>query len=246
MKANSQGDRESRSSIIREIKTPLAFYSLVVLVAEGILGFLASKATGADFTFLVVGMMVTLLALIGAVAFLAHKSPERPGSGPKELEQTPIKHDVFISSPMAAYDEDEKYKRNRTDVLMLVEAFRKECKFKSVVYAGTEIASMKDFEAADISAADDIQALRESKCFVLHYSEKIVSSVLFEAGVALALQKPSLYFVKDRDYLPFLMRQAEQAFHHVKIYEFSTTNDILTLIKNHREKLFSFPANSPR
>jgi hypothetical protein len=244
MKTKPQGKGEARTAIISEIRTPLAFFALVVLVAEGILGFLASKAAGSDFTLLVAGMIVTLLALIGVVAFLAYRSPERLGHDTAVLDDASPKHDVFLSSPMAAFEDDERYRQNRADVLKLVNAFRKECKFKSILFAGHEIESMKDFEAPDISAADDIQALRDSRFFVLHYPEKIVSSVLFEAGVALALRKPSLYFVKDRDHLPFLMRQAEQAFHNVRIYECSTPDDIVALIKNHREKLFSFPINT--
>jgi len=37
-------------SALKEIRTPLAFLSLVVLVAEGILIYLAKKATGVDLT----------------------------------------------------------------------------------------------------------------------------------------------------------------------------------------------------
>lgn len=247
MDAQRKNNSASRISLIKEIRTPLAFFALTVLVVEGILGFLASKATGMDFTILVIGMITTLFALIGAVAYLANKSPDRlTGRTPTEIEQFIDRHDVFISSPMAAIQDDEKYKENRKNVLKLVEVFRKECKFKSVYFAGHEIESMKDFEAPNISAGDDIQELRASKYFVLHYPEKIVSSVLFEAGVALELGIPSLYFVKDRDHLPFLMRQAEMAFSNVKIYEFNTADDIVALFKKNGERLFSFhPENEP-
>jgi hypothetical protein len=240
-----QGKDASRISLIKEIRTPLAFFALAILVVEGILGFLASKATGIDFTILVIGMITILAALIGVVAYLANKSPDRlAGRTPTEVEDIIARHDVFISSPMAAMQDDEKYKDNRKDVLKLVEVFHKECKFKSVYFAGHDIESMKDFEAPNISAGDDIQELRASKYFVLHYPEKIVSSVLFEAGVALELGIPSLYFVKDRSHLPFLMRQAEMAFPNVKIYEFKTADDIVALFKKHGERLLSFHPQS--
>jgi hypothetical protein len=239
-----QDNSVSRISLIKEIKTPLAFFVLVVLVTEGILGFLASKATGIDFTILVIGMIITLFALIGVVAYLANKS-QKQFTDHETIKIIDFRHDVFISSPMAAIQNDEKYKENRKDVKKIAEVFHKECKFKSVFFAGQEIESLKDFEAPNISAADDIQELRASKYFVLHYPEKIVSSVLFEAGVALELGIPSLYFVKDRNHLPFLMQQAEMAFTNVKIYEFNTTEDIEAIFKNHGERVFFFhPENT--
>jgi hypothetical protein len=237
-----QDNDASRQSLIKEIKTPLAFFSLVVLVTEGILGLLASKATGIDFTILVVGMILTIFALIGSVAYLSNKQTSTSNSGTTTKHS--IKHEVFISSPMAAIQDDEKYRENRKSVMKIVEVFRKCCRFKSVFFAGHEIQSVKDFEVPDISARDDIQELRASKYFVLYYPEKIVSSVLFEAGVALELGMPSLYFVKDRNDLPFLMRQAEMAFPNVKIYEFNTIDDIAALFDRHGERLFLFNPGS--
>jgi hypothetical protein len=70
------------------------------------------------------------------------------------------------------------------------------------------------------------------------YPKKIASSVLVEAGWALALGKQSLYFVDKRDDLPFLLKQAEQAFSSVRIYDHCTTDGIVNLIKKHRGDLF--------
>lgn len=236
-------DVETRGSLLREVKTPLSFFALVVLIAEGLLGYLATKAEGTDITIMVAGMLLLLLVPVGAVAFHSSRSGRRNDEA-RFADDVPIKHDVFLASPMAAFPDDENYRKNREDVMKLVDAFRTACQFKSVVFAGKEIESIKGFEAPDISAADDIQALRESRLFVLYYTEKIVSSVLFEAGVALALHKPSLYFVRDRDHLPFLMRQAEQAFDGVRIYECRSADEIIALIEKHREKLFSFPKHT--
>jgi|GEM_PF-1818200 len=233
-----------RAAVIREVQTPLGFFALIVLVAEAILGFLASKASGLDFTLLVGGMIFILLLLIVTVAFLAHKSPARLGYGTPSLPAAKtIRHDVFISSPMAGFEDDMKYRQDRQNVLRILDSLRKECKFTSLVYAGRDVRSMEDFDAADLSVKDDFLALEESKYFVLLYPEKMLSSVLFEAGAALALRKPSLYFVRDRDDLPFLMKQAEMAFPVVKIYEYSSADDIVKLIEKHGEKLFP-PAES--
>ena len=227
-----------RAILLREIRSPLTFFVLAVLILESLLSVLVVKATGSDFTALVYGVVGTLFLLIGVVAFLAYRSPERLVRERLLIQETSERHECFLSSPMYAYQNDEKYQENRVQVLKLIEAFRKDCKFRSVFYAGNEISSMGNFEARDISALDDIQGVRESKYFVLYYPDKIVSSALFEAGVALAFRKPSIYFVRSRKDLPFLMQQAEMAFRYVKIYECPTVEEIVNLISIHREKLF--------
>lgn len=149
-------------------------------------------------------------------------------------------HDVFLSSPMAVFQNGEKYNQNLCDTRRLESTLKEVCKFKSVFYPGEQIGSPADFDAPDIAAKTDLENLRKSKYFVLYYPEKCVSSVIFEAGVALALQKPSVYFVKDRNDLPFLMRNAEQAFKNVKIYECDTIDKTLSLINRNSDRLFVF------
>ncbi len=87
--------------------------------------------------------------------------------------------------------------------------------------AGASLKTKNEFEDEELSLSDDLAELRGSKYFMLVYPEKIVSSVLFEAGLAIALGKPSAYFIRDRKLLPFLMQKAEQAISaRVKIYEY--------------------------
>jgi hypothetical protein len=229
---------ESRRAIISDIKTPLALLSLIVLSIEVVLIYLATQAEGWNLTLLIVGMILALLFFIAIVGFLFQKVPLFFEKNAIDSAANTLKYDVFLSSPMAAFKNDVEYKRNREYVLQIINTFQKECQYESVIFAGHKITSITDFEAPNISAADDIKALRNSKYFVLHYSEKIVSSVLFEAGVALALNKPSIYFVKNKRDLPFLMEQAEMAFSNVKIYECNSVDEILNIIKINRVKLF--------
>jgi hypothetical protein len=95
-----------------------------------------------------------------------------------------------------------------------------------------------DFEAADISAKGDVSAILESKYFLLLYPEKLASSVLFEAGIALRGCLTSIYFVPDRSYLPFLMAQASQAFANVRTYEGSVPDTLVTLLTKHGKSFF--------
>lgn len=94
-----------------------------------------------------------------------------------------------------------------------------------------------DFDAADISIGSDLDALKESGKFILIYPEKIVSSVLVEAGIALALGKQSFFFGRTENF-PFLLQQANQQFDHIKIYNSQSFDDILAIITKNAHNLF--------
>lgn len=75
MAPDSTGASESRTSIIQSVKTPLGFFTLTVLITEVILGLLAQKATGGDFTILVVSMIALMFVLVGIVAYISFTKP---------------------------------------------------------------------------------------------------------------------------------------------------------------------------
>src|SRR5207244_3907216 len=58
-----------------------------------------------------------------------------------------------------------------------------------------------------------------------------------EAGIALAMKKKGVYFVRDRKHLPFMLQKVESVA-PVKVCEFKTVDRVLTLIRNHRRDLF--------
>ena len=232
--AENKNKTSIRMEIISKIKSPLGLLGLIVLVTEGILMTLAFKATGTDFTLLVIGMLL----LLGGIVFVVYKSfinPDVNTETDEIIQQT--KYDVFLASPMASYDTDQAYKKDREGVLKLITSLRKECDFKSIIYAGHHIETMDEFDVPDLSIIDNMEALNESKYFVMVFPMKMVSSVLIEAGVALCQSKPSIFFVRKKDELPFLLRQAEQAFSFIKIYECKSIDDICKLISKHRLNL---------
>ena len=77
--------------------------------------------------------------------------------------------------------------------------------------------------------------------------DKIVSSVLFEAGIAVALGKPSVYFIRERNGVPFLMRKAEQANipAGVRIYEYAGPPQLENLLRSSRESLWKYSDDKP-
>lgn len=220
--------------IINSIKGPIGLLTLVILVSEVILGLLAAKAEGTDFTLLVAGMLVVLITVL---IIIYKKTSILESENSSSVETMNIKYELFLASPMASFDSDEMYIAERQNMLSLIETFRKECNFKSVMYAGKNIESMADFDAPDLSVKDDFEAIKESEYFVMVLPQKMPSSVLVEAGAALAQGKPSMYFVKNRSDLPFLLAHSEMAFKSVKIYEYSTIEDIKKLIVKHKKSL---------
>jgi hypothetical protein len=142
---------------------------------------------------------------------------------------------------MAGCSTEEDYQMRRADGLKVIESLRTACGLKNVFYAARYIETLKDFDAADLSILDDLQAIEESRYFVMIYTSKMLSSCLVEAGCAVALRKPSLYFVRDKKHLPFLLENAGQALNLVKIQEHDDVNGITKLMSKHQLKLF--PSN---
>ena len=78
---------DSRRSLVEAVTTPLAFFVLVLLVSESILGAFFRAGTEYGRAVIFAGMFILLAALVAIVAFLAYTRPEvlygkRP---PKEL-----------------------------------------------------------------------------------------------------------------------------------------------------------------
>ncbi|MHC4728022.1 MAG: hypothetical protein ACYS17_12430 [Planctomycetota bacterium] len=237
--SKSNTDMRGWADVIRTIPKPLRIFALIVLALHSVPLILAPKASGQTLTILIVGVLLLLFILIVVATWIIMRSQTpQIGMDGKALAQPNMKYDVFLSSPMAALSNDEQYKKDREKVLAVMKALRIECKFNSCVYAGNDIESMEKFQQPDDSLKDDFRNLRESKYFILLYPAKLASSVLLEAGWALAFGKPSIYFVRNIKDLPFLLQQAGQTFNNVKIYECEATDDILKVIKQKSEKLF--------
>ncbi len=158
-----------------------------------------------------------------------------------------FEYDVFLAMAMAGLDTEEQYQSYRKEALNIEKWLQDFCGFRSVFYAGRNLETKDDFEAEDFSLSQDVDALRRSKYFMLVYPEKLVSSVLFEAGLAVALGKPSVYFIRDRGSLPFLMKKAEQAKlpAGVRIYEYENLSKLENLLQNPGEGLWKYSEGKP-
>jgi hypothetical protein len=143
-------------------------------------------------------------------------------------------YDVFISAPMAAHG--DAFKRCNDAVKKIAEQLRLH-KLK-VFYAGDGITERNEFDVSVESLRKDLIALRNSRRFMLIYPKRLASSVLVEAGIALANNTPSIYFAA-RKTLPFLLRAADMLDKsNVRIEEVSNYDEVINLVSTYGLKLF--------
>jgi hypothetical protein len=172
----------------------------------------------------------------------ATKSEPVPNAAAAKIEPaaTTFVYDVFLSTPMAAFNTDAEYRSGRAGFQKVFDALRQQARL-SVYWAAEKINSIKDFDTIDVSASDDLEALQQSRRFVLLYPEKLATSALFEAGYALALDRDSHYFVRDRDDLPFLMRELAGVSEKVRIHtdaDWKDYDDLAEKMVRYKDKWF--------
>ncbi len=63
-KPTEEASASTRDAVIRAVKTPLGFFSLVVLAVEAILGVVVGLSSGMDRTISIVGMIVLIGCLV--------------------------------------------------------------------------------------------------------------------------------------------------------------------------------------
>jgi hypothetical protein len=151
-----------------------------------------------------------------------------------------FRYDVFLSTPMAAFATDAEYRSGRAQFKKLFDSLTRDCGL-SVYWAAEKVESMSDFDTLDISVLDDLKALQESRRFALVYPRKMATSALFEAGYALALDRFSHYFVRERDDLPFLMRELAGSSPNVRIHtdqDWTDYDDLSEKLKRYKDKWF--------
>ena len=150
-------------------------------------------------------------------------------------------HDAFVAACMASWDSEDAYVQHREEMLRVCTALKEHCGFGSVFFAAERFASRDVFDLEDLALMEDMKALKESRWFIMVYPENVVSSVLFEAGLAMAMGKPSIYFVRRDVELPFLMAKAAQASidTNVRIYPYDTIDNVCDYVEKHGRQLFA-------
>lgn len=177
-------------------------------------------------------------------ASLASKARRRRSTTPAAKHE----YDVFIASPMASAAKEGGYRRERSAALELAEAFERHCDFTRFYYAGKDISPEDGFESPSLSITVNAEALRASRYFVLLVTEQLFkpSGVYTEAGMAIAWQKPSVYFVPsdpDNRYLPWMLDNVaghgSSDLPRIHIEHVKNVKEAIGRIRRHKHYLFN-------
>ncbi len=182
---------------------------------------------------------VAIIALFYSLFKLKKRSTPSPAQ-PISSSVENIKYDVFIAAPMASYENNNEYVAARIEVMKVYDALVEFCQYK-VYCAVSDCKTMEEFNAKNVSANEDIQALKSSRIFIMILPRRLFSGVIFEAGYALARQMFSVYFVEKRADLPYMMQELSDIypFIHSHAVDMSHGYDCIEkMIRRDRHNLF--------
>ena len=207
---------------------------------------------GADLTvrhpllsWVLVGLGVLLLAAGVAAHFLRPESADPPSPARLGQGQSGPRYDVFLAVPMSGTRDEDEYRDLRRLALDVIAALEAHCGVRQVYFSGRKLNTRADFESEAVSAQVDFEALRSADHFVMIYPRPVLSSVIAEAGFAIAQGIPSVYLAQGETNLPFLLNEAhaltQPEFPVVVIHHYQDAARLLKLIENDGRNFLPWP-----
>ena len=143
--------------------------------------------------------------------------------------------DVFLSAPMAAYPGENQYGVFRSEVSEIRKTLLKYCGVETIFWAGEYFDSMDGFEPTNLALRKNMETLRQSKVFVLVYLKPLQkqTSAFVEAGMALSLGLPCIFYVRSKKHLPFMLQSADAVLPNVEINECGSVKHVVECLLEH-------------
>ena len=135
---------------------------------------------------------------------------------------------VFLSMQMSDLDAAE-YTSSRQKIINVLLRLRQNC---DVYFLNEYIPDQDKFCDADLDLNDYLSRIRACTLFVAVMRKKVVSSIYFEVGYALAHAKRVILFVENRNVLPLVMRELPNVDNLVEIIETTDLSAIETIVLN--------------
>ena len=157
---------------------------------------------------IITGGVIAAISLGGTIVFAFHDRAKKLGT----------EHDVFISIPMTGLDSEEKYNEMHREAVEIGRVFTQEPKINNIYCAAITYKTLDQIQNALV--AGDLEHLKKSKRFILIYPEKLVTSCLVEAGYAISLGVPCIFFVRNEDHLPYILKEIGQKAANVITFEY--------------------------
>ena len=124
---------------------------------------------------------------------------------------------------------DDEYGEIRNDIMELIHKLRKNHR---VYFYNEFVPKIQDFDQNKLDAFNYLMEIKKSDYFIAIITEKILSSIYFEAGYATSVGVNSVYFVTDDKVMPLLMRMISADHPKVKVIRVSSLDAIKPRIIN--------------
>ena len=172
---------------------------------------------------------------------------DAPAKGAEGGKTVKYEYDLFVSAPMASQDDAVRKKYNDR-VKAIVDKIKAETQF-SAYFAGYEHDATTGDDIPELALKHNVRRMRASKRYIFIYTQYEPTSAFIELGMALALGKPSIWFVKKGVRQPYLMRgyQAggKDGLPEIKVYEIDDLEEIAQYVSLHGKELFDSSADAP-
>lgn len=148
------------------------------------------------------------------------------------------RYDVFISCPVCSIENQELFKRYENDAKEIKEHLKQKSKLKKV-YCFSAMTNVKDGPgSSEKKVATMLKILKHCRYYMAFFPQKVCSGALVEVGIAIALRKPSVIFVYDKNDIPRLLQKIPNIYPFLKVYVYKELSDFLSLIDDWGEDLF--------
>jgi hypothetical protein len=169
-----------------------------------------------------------------------------PAGGAENGIRVKYEFDLFVSAPMASQSDDERKAYNEK-VRAQLKAIKLKCGF-SIYYAGDDTDSTAGDDVPQIALRHNVRRMRASKRYMVIYTQYVPTSAFIEMGMALALGKPSVWFVKKGVNQPYLMRGYQAGgsggLPPIAVHEITDLDDITKVVNINGKEIFDGTAGS--
>lgn len=163
-----------------------------------------------------------------------------PAGGAENGRTVKYEFDLFVSAPMASQNDDERKQYNEK-VRAQLRAIKLKCGF-SIYYAGDDTDSTAGDDVPQVALRHNVKRMRASKRYMFIYTQYVPTSAFIEMGMALALGKPSVWFVKKGLNQPYLMRGYQaggsEGLPPITVHEITDLDDITKIVNINGDEIF--------
>lgn len=142
-----------------------------------------------------------------------------------------VKKRLFISTPVRGFDNDE-FTDFVEQVSRMIDGMNATRRFEGIFYENYRIPNKEIFESRRLSIKEYFAELERADVFVAIVPISSLSSVYFEAGYAVALDKRSMYFIPEGagKVMPSLMNEAHRLRSTVTIVQFDSLDHVQRIL----------------